>query len=131
MADLVPLTLDDGTTIYLRSQEENVTVPVAETPVEGGRTSKGPTRSGGTSGTVRGVVPEQSVASLKATIQGYTRHIMSAVEGGPVTPLGKGQVDKVTLEFGVTVEGKAGIPYITEASAAGSLKVTVECKWPS
>lgn len=125
MADLVPLKLDDGTVIYLKSQE-TVNAPVVDAPIESVRTPKGPTRSGG----VSEVIPTQSIASLKETIQGYTQHIMSAFEGGPVTPIGRGKVEKVTLEFGVTVEGKAGIPYITEASAGGSLKVTVECKWP-
>ena len=121
MSQLVPLNLDDGTTIYVQSQG-NVDEPVVvDVPAEGGRTPKGPTRGGVTrGGATRGVVPEQSIASLQSTIKGYTRHIMSAFEGGPVTPMGSGQVEKVTLEFGVTVTGKAGIPYITEAAAAGS-----------
>ncbi|MEL6158125.1 MAG: CU044_2847 family protein [Cyanobacteria bacterium J06623_5] len=124
MSQLVPLTLDDGTTIYIQSQTEPVDMPITEAPGEVMRTPKGPSRRGG------GIVPQSSVEQLQSTIKGYTRHIMSAFEGGPVTPLGQGRVEKVTLEFGVTVAGKAGIPYITEASAAGSLKVTVECKWP-
>ncbi|MEL6468830.1 MAG: CU044_2847 family protein [Cyanobacteria bacterium J06623_4] len=123
MSQLVPLTLDDGTTIYIQSQSEPMDVPVTDAPGDVMRTPKGPVRRGG-------IVPESSVEQLQSTIKGYTRHIMSAFEGGPVTPPGQGRVEKVTLEFGVTVAGKAGIPYITEASAAGSLKVTVECKWP-
>lgn len=122
MSQLVPLTLDDGTVIFVQSQD-NVDAPIVDAPMETSRTPKGPTRSGG-------IIPDQSIASLQETIKGYTRHIMSAFESGPVTPMGNGRVGKVTLEFGVTVAGKAGIPYITEASATGSLKVTVECTWP-
>lgn len=123
MSQLVPLTLEDGTVIFVQSQDD-VEAPVVDAPVvEATRTPKGPTRSGG-------IISEASIASLQDTIKGYTRHIMSAFEGGPVTPMGNGRVGKVTLEFGVTVAGKAGIPYITEASATGSLKVTVECTWP-
>lgn len=124
MSTLVPLTLDDGTVIFVQSQDK-VDAPSVDVPAEDAtRTPKGPTRSGG-------YIPEQAVASLQDTIKGYTRHIMSAFENGGVAPLGsRGRVEKVTLEFGVTVAGKAGIPYITEASGEGSLKVTVECKWP-
>ncbi|MGB3293760.1 MAG: CU044_2847 family protein [Phormidesmis sp.] len=123
MAHLVPMTLDDGTVIYIQAND-SVEAPVVEVPIEGGgRMPKGPTRGGG-------VALEQSVESLQSTIKHYTRHILSAFEGGPVTPMGGGSIEKVTLEFGVTVAGQAGIPYITEASAEGSLKVTVECAWP-
>lgn len=122
MAHLVPMTLEDGTVIYIQAND-SVEAPVVEVPIEGGRMPKGPTRSGR-------VALEQSVESLQSTIRHYTRHILSAFEGGPVTPMGGGSIEKVTLEFGVTVAGQAGIPYITEASAEGSLKVTVECAWP-
>ncbi|MEL6938298.1 MAG: CU044_2847 family protein [Cyanobacteria bacterium J06598_1] len=124
MSSLVPLTLEDGTVILVQAQDD-VEAPEMEIPSDGEvmRTPKGPTRSGA-------AIPEAAIASLQGTIKGYTRHIMSAFEGGPITPMGNGRVGKVTLEFGVTVAGKAGIPYITEASATGSLKVTVECTWP-
>ncbi|MGD1865974.1 MAG: CU044_2847 family protein [Phormidesmis sp.] len=123
MSTLVPLTLDDGTVIFVQSQDK-VDAPPVDLPTEEiGRTPKGPTRSGG-------IVPERAVASLQDTIKGYTRHIMSSFEKGTVVSAGGGRVEKVTLEFGVTVAGKAGIPYITEASGTGSLKVTVECAWP-
>ncbi|MEM9149443.1 MAG: CU044_2847 family protein [Cyanobacteria bacterium P01_F01_bin.3] len=122
MSQLVPLTLEDGTVILVQSQED-IEAPTVDTTSESTRTPKGVTRGGG-------VIPEHAVASLQETIQGYTRHIMSAFETGPITPMGNGRVEKVTLEFGVTIAGKAGIPYITEASGTGSLKVSVECKWP-
>lgn len=125
MSQLVPLTLEDGTVILVQSQED-IEAPTVDTTSESTRTPKGATQ-GATRG---GVIPEHAVASLQETIQGYTRHIMSAFETGPITPMGNGRVEKVTLEFGVTIAGKAGIPYITEASGTGSLKVSVECKWP-
>ena len=42
---------------------------------------------------------------------------------------GNANVDKVTLEFGVKIAGSAGIPYITEGSAEGNFKITVECSF--
>jgi hypothetical protein len=35
-------------------------------------------------------------------------------------------VEKVTLEFGITLGGEMGIPYITSGKAEGSVTVTVE-----
>lgn len=37
-----------------------------------------------------------------------------------------GNVEKVTLEFGVTLGGEIGIPYITSGNAEGAVSVTVE-----
>lgn len=37
-----------------------------------------------------------------------------------------GSVEKVTLEFGITLGGEMGIPYITSGKAEGSVNVTVE-----
>ncbi|MEO1621761.1 MAG: CU044_2847 family protein [Cyanobacteria bacterium J06632_3] len=124
MSQPVALTLEDGSIIFVQSNDD-IDVPLQTYEEEVGRTPKGPTRGGG------GVVPPQSIEALQKTIRGYTSHIMSAFEGGPIRPFGAGKVEKVTLEFGVTMAGKAGIPCITEATATGSLKVTVECKWPN
>lgn len=37
-----------------------------------------------------------------------------------------GNVEKVTLEFGIKLEGEAGIPFITSGKAEGSVNVKVE-----
>ena len=42
-----------------------------------------------------------------------------------------GNIDKVTLEFGIKAGGKAGIPYVTEGSAESHLKIVVECSFPN
>jgi hypothetical protein len=39
------------------------------------------------------------------------------------------QYDEVSLEFGVKVGGKAGIPFVTEGSAEANFKISI--KWKS
>ncbi|MEM8639603.1 MAG: CU044_2847 family protein [Cyanobacteria bacterium P01_G01_bin.54] len=39
-------------------------------------------------------------------------------------------VDKVTLEFGVTVSGSVGVPYITQGEVGSNFKIKVECSFP-
>lgn len=114
MAQIVPMTLDDGTVIYIQS-DDTLPVPEVATVPEGGRTAKGDV----------GEMLEQSVESLQGTIRHYTSHVLGAFDS-----MSSGNIEKVTLEFGVKVAGKAGIPYITEGSAEGSLNVKVECTWP-
>lgn len=112
MTSLAPITLDNGTVIYVQINEA---LEVPEFPSdEGGRVSKDP-----------GEALQRSYETMKSTIKGYTGYVIDSFD-----EMNRGNIEKVTLEFGVTVGGKMGIPYITEGSTAGSLKVTVECTWP-
>ena len=130
MKKLTSIELQDGTVIYMEVQEDIELVSEEETEEEGtreltrsdlGKEEKG--RRG------RGRSPqEQIVQSFKAiegTIRAYTNHTLNAFR-----QVGSGNIDKVTLEFGIKVGGKAGIPYVTEGSADSHLKIVVECSFP-
>jgi hypothetical protein len=113
MSQLAPITLDDGTTIYIEAAERN---DVPNTPISGesGRVSKGAISSG----------MQRQLPSVKNTITQYTRYVLNAFK-----ELGSGNVDKVNLEFGLKIAGSSGIPYITEGSAEANLQITVECSF--
>lgn len=113
MTQLKALSLDDGTTIYMEVQED---VEVVNEPEEDGevvRRSKGQ------------VTPaeriKQNFQAIETTIRAYTTHTLNAFK-----QVGSANVDKVTLEFGIKVGGKMGIPYVTEGSTDCHLKITVE-----
>ncbi|MBX2864556.1 MAG: hypothetical protein KTR27_13490, partial [Leptolyngbyaceae cyanobacterium MAG.088] len=110
---LAPLQLDDGTIIYIEA-EETVTAPPVPASTETTRVSKGPA--------------EQAIRNFQAmqgTIRTYTAHTLNAFKG-----MATANIDKVTLEFGITVAGEGGIPYVTKGSAECNLKITVECSFP-
>lgn len=68
----------------------------------------------------------QSFQALETTLRAYTKGTLNAFN-----ELGSANVDKVKLEFGVNVGGEAGVPYVTKGTAECSLKITVECSFPS
>lgn len=113
MTQLAPITLDDGTTIYIEAADRN-DVPTPATSGESGRVAKGGIASG----------LQQQLPTVKNTITQYTRYVLTAFQ-----ELGHGNVDKVNLEFGLKIAGSAGIPYITEGSAEANLQITVECSF--
>lgn len=117
MTQLAPLTLDDGTIIYIETTEDlnpPLVVPSAPSP-------EGPTRTAkGASETV-----VRSFQAMQGTIRAYTAYTLGAFR-----QMAGANVDKVTLEFGVQVAGEAGIPYVTKGTADASLKITVECSFP-
>lgn len=130
MAQLVPIRLEDGTEIYIEATE-NVTAPAPTTatgdseeslPMAQTRTAKGffP-------GSARDAAQAQAMQSFKAiesTIRSYTNYTLGAFKG-----MASAKVDKVTLEFGLTVGGEAGVPYVTKGVAESNLRITVECSF--
>ncbi|MEO1402357.1 MAG: CU044_2847 family protein [Cyanobacteria bacterium J06635_1] len=117
MSQPVPITLDDGTVIYIEAADNAPLEAISDEEVTRGgertRTPKGPVEQ-----------IQHHATSIKGTITGYTRYTLDAFRA-----MGSGNVDKVTLEFGVKVGGTAGIPYITEGTAEANLKITVECSF--
>ncbi len=112
MPQLAPIQLEDGTIIYIEA-EETIAPPVPST--------EGPTRTAKGAG-------DQAIRNFQAmqgTIRTYTAHTLNAFKN-----MASGNVDKVTLEFGITVAGEAGVPYVTKGSAECNLKITVECSFP-
>lgn len=63
--------------------------------------------------------------SLEGTIRAYTKYTLNAFR-----ELAVANVDNVKLEFGISVSGEAGIPYITKGEVGSNLKITVECSFP-
>ena len=116
MSQIVPMTLDDGSVIYIQSNDTVEVPEVGSIPEDDGRTPKGDV----------GEMLGESVESLQGTIRHYTNYVLCAFD-----TVRQGNIEKVTIEFGVKISGKAGIPYITEGGAEGSLSVKVECAWPS
>ncbi|MEM6432619.1 MAG: CU044_2847 family protein [Cyanobacteria bacterium P01_D01_bin.115] len=68
----------------------------------------------------------QSFAAMETTLKAYTQRTLKAFRD-----LGSAEVDKVKLEFGINMGGEAGVPYVTKGTAECSLKITVECSFPS
>ena len=148
MAQLVPIQLEDGTEIYVESTEDiNVapdTGPTNSEPeerVRGGQKGGWPTGSRGFNGMPGGCTPErddgnanlanksaiaaaQSFKAIEGTIRTYTSHTLNAFRG-----MAGGNVDKVTLEFGIRLSGEAGVPYVTKGTAESNLSITVECSF--
>ncbi len=123
MTKLTSLKLDDGTVIYMESQEDieidSDDSTLAESKTEVTRADLG---KGG-----KGIKEDiaRSFQLVEGTIRAYTDYTLNAFK-----KVGNANIDKVTLEFGIKVGGKAGIPYVTEGSADSHLKITVECSFP-
>lgn len=67
----------------------------------------------------------RSFQAMQGTIRAYTSYTLNAFR-----QMTGANVDKVTLEFGAKVAGKAGAPYVTKGTADTNLKIIVECSFP-
>ncbi|MCP4104705.1 MAG: hypothetical protein GY749_04080 [Desulfobacteraceae bacterium] len=118
MVKLIPIELEDGSTIMIESTED-----IAEPSVEVGE----PTPEEEALISKDGMdVTIQKFKDIEGTIRDYTEHTLNAFKQIAVA-----NIDKVTLEFGIKVGGEAGIPYVTKGTAESNLKVTVECSFPN
>ena len=119
MTKLTPIKLDDGTVIYMETQED-VEIDSDELTVDESEIEM--TRGGG-----KGIKEDiaRNFQLIENTIKAYTQYTLNAFK-----KVANANIDKVTLEFGIKLGGKAGIPYVTEGSAESNLKVTVECSFP-
>ena len=61
--------------------------------------------------------------NLESTLRNFTGRAVKALRDVDA------DVDKVVLEFGLSLGGEAGVPFVTKGKADSSLKVTVECKF--
>ncbi len=135
MKKLTPIELEDGTVIYMEVQDDIEIVSEEAKQEEG-------TRGLGTRELTRGDIggqekgrgipipsPQEQIrqnfAAIEGTITNYTNHTLNAFR-----KIGSRNIDKVTLEFGIKVGGRAGIPYVTEGSADCHLKIVVQCCFP-
>jgi hypothetical protein len=121
MSKLVPIQLENGLTLYMEANQEVEAAQKKTSPM----VSSGNTRSSGLSPT-RLKTAVQHFEVLEKTLSSFANYTLNAFK-----QVSGANVDKITLEFGVTVGGEAGIPYITKGNAEGNLKVTIECSLPS
>ncbi|MEB3357376.1 MAG: CU044_2847 family protein [Synechococcales bacterium] len=129
MGKLKPVELEDGSIVYLEASGD---LDVSEVETDLGfpdedeeeitRTAKSPS-----------VAAARMAARLKgrgqsmdALIRTYTLNTLRAFQN-----VAFAEIEKVSLEFGVTVDVATGIPYIASGTAACNIKVQVECKFPS
>ncbi|NEQ31480.1 MAG: hypothetical protein F6K04_10815 [Leptolyngbya sp. SIO4C5] len=115
MTQLAPITLEDGTVIFMETTED------ALPPFEAIAQPEGPTR------VPKGINERmaKNFQAIRGTVRAYTVHTLDAFKD-----LAQANVDKVTLEFGIKVAGEAGVPYVTQGTAECNLKITVECSFP-
>ncbi len=122
MSQLTPIELDDGTVIHIETTES---MNVPKTPDFNDTTYKKGTKRGGEAKTIDMEKAMQKFQTIEGTIRSYTTYTLNAFKEMAVA-----NVDKVTLEFGIKVSGKAGIPFVTSGTAESNLKVTVQCSFP-
>ena len=115
---LTPLQLDDNTVIYIEATEDIETPEVAVSPVSEDEDEEEASEKGLSEDFRR------HMKDLQSTIFAYTNYSLAVFKKVTV-----GDIDKVTLEFGVEVGGEAGIPYVTKGTAKSNLKIQVECSF--
>lgn len=132
MTQLTPIQLEDGTVIYLETQTdidvESQLIPPKEVTRELTRGDLGKVDKGLGDILTKEISfpPQQPFKNIESTIKAYTSHTLNAFK-----EITDANISKVTLEFGIKIGGKAGIPYVTEGTAESNLKITVECTFPS
>lgn len=122
MAQLISITQEDGSVIYLEATED-VDVP-AEADLEEEGTTRQAKGWGGSGNGSSAAAAAQSFKAIEGTIRTYTNHTLSAFKD-----MAHANVDKVTLSFGIRVSGEAGVPYVTKGTAESNLSITVECSF--
>ena len=122
MTQLTPLTMEDGTIIYLETTEDVQAGPLQVSNHEAEEELIS-----------RGIDPaayqqqvRQSFQAIEGTIRAYTNYTLNAFK--QVT---SASVDKVTLEFGIKVGAEMGVPYVTKETGESNIKITVECSFPN
>lgn len=130
MKKLTPIELEDGTVIYMEVQEEiEIVSEEAKAAEDTGEVTRGDLGLAEKGRGIPNISPQEQIrqnfTAIEGTIRTYTSHTLNAFR-----KIGSGNINKVTLEFGIKVEGKAGIPYVTEGSADSHLKIVIECSFP-
>ena len=125
MAQLIPIKIDEQTTIYIEAAE-NMGAPSLS---KGEYEEYDPNAPRGKFTSESGDSAAENIArhfeAIEQTIRLYTGRVLHAFSDAALA-----NVDGVKLEFGVSVSGEAGIPYITKGEVGSNLKITVECSFP-
>ena len=122
---LVPIQSDDGTIIYIEAQENIENSPISGTLPTGNSEEQ---RRGGGKGWpgagVKAMGSDSSMQMVQNTLRSYTAYTLNAFKN-----FGAGNIDEVTLEFGINFSADAGVPYIANGKAQSSMKITVKCSY--
>lgn len=123
MGQLTPVTLEDGTILYIEATDRTASAPAAPS---------NPVRSTIDDNPKRGLFIEepqkqivQSFQAIETTIRAYTTYTLSAFRN-----LAIAEVSEVTLKFGVNVDVQTGLPYIANGKAGCNTEITVKCVFP-
>ncbi|MCY7324121.1 MAG: hypothetical protein LH660_20545 [Phormidesmis sp. CAN_BIN36] len=119
MGQLTPISLEDGTTIYIEAIENTTPgVLVPDKPVGAGE----PKRSLFTDEPQKQIT--QNFQAIEHTIRAYTLYTLNAFKGAATA-----EVSEVTLN-GINISSEAGVPYIANAKGSCSLEISVKCQFP-
>jgi hypothetical protein len=123
MGQLTPITLEDGTTIYIEAIDNTITpdVVVPNNPTTAGEEPK---RGGVFIGDPHKQVP-QTFRAIEQTIRAYTTYTLNAFKNVAIA-----EVSEVTLKFGINISSEAGVPYIANAKGGCNMEITVKCEFP-
>ncbi|MBD2033865.1 hypothetical protein H6F76_02200 [Leptolyngbya sp. FACHB-321] len=122
MGQLTPITLADGTTIYIEATDDTATPRgdvVRGAPYDD-NAPRGPV--------IIGEPPKQIAQTFEAiehTVRAYTTYTLNAFKQVAIA-----EVSEVTLKFGVNISSEAGIPYIANAKGGCNMEITVKCEFP-
>ena len=120
MGQLTPITLDDGTTIYIEAIENTASgVLVPGKPIGMGD----PKRGLFTDEPQKQIT--QNFQAIEHTIRAYTLYTLNAFKGAAIA-----EVSEVTLKFGINISSEAGVPYIANAKGGCNLEINVKCQFP-
>lgn len=115
MPQLIPTELEDGSIIYFQ--------------VEGTANFVSHDRDLLVGDKAQNAAKEKAIQSfhaMQSLVRGYTVNTLNAFRN-----LGSAEVSEVTLEFGVSLDAKAGVPFIASGGASSNLKITVKCVFPT
>ncbi|MBD2122742.1 CU044_2847 family protein [Trichocoleus sp. FACHB-262] len=124
---LVPIQSDDGTIIYIEAQENVENTPVSDTSSYEDTEEVEQKRGGGKGwpgAAAKSMSSHSSMQMVQNTLRSYTAYTLNAFKN-----FGAGNIDEVTLEFGINFSADAGVPYIANGKAQSSMKITVKCSY--
>ena len=116
MPQLIPTELEDGSIIYFQVEGTTTNFTSHDRDLLVGDKAQKAAKEKAI----------QSFHAMQSLVRGYTVNTLNAFRN-----LGSAEVSEVTLEFGVSLDAKAGVPFIASGGASSNLKITVKCVFPT
>lgn len=118
MAKLIEVQLEDGATLWMEVDES------VEVPAPGGGFSPAPTRTTRSGDKKAEPALTQRFEAVEDVLRRFSSRTVKALR-----EVAEANIDTVKLEFGISLGGEAGVPFVTKGKAESSVKVTVECSF--